>query len=206
MIRKIVKQGIIWFSNMQIRYFKHVCEPCLNAPERLIYWQFSWWHHFKRATLPFQLFSQVFLHSQSLCFSKIITRRLKFTMETLSLTFLGNILIDRQCWVSQDASNVSYSNGLKIPTQMVLQVDALPKHWRVNKFWRFGKLSCKIMTDNVLPHHHYYLVSYLSINLCSAVLCKSFVQIFITLTLTNFSVLLGRHIFFNLHTKLTEIT
>ena len=32
-IRKIVKQGIIWFSNMQIRYFKDLCEPCLNAPE-----------------------------------------------------------------------------------------------------------------------------------------------------------------------------
>ena len=31
MIRKIVKQGIIWFSNMQIRYFKDLCEPCLNA-------------------------------------------------------------------------------------------------------------------------------------------------------------------------------
>ena len=44
-----------------------------------------------------QLFSQVFLHSQSLCFSKIITRQLKSTMETLSLTFLGNILVDRQC-------------------------------------------------------------------------------------------------------------
>ena len=33
MIRKIVKQGIIWFSNMQIRYFKDLCKPCLNAPE-----------------------------------------------------------------------------------------------------------------------------------------------------------------------------
>ena len=33
MIRKIVKQGIIWFSNMHIRYFKDLCEPCLNAPE-----------------------------------------------------------------------------------------------------------------------------------------------------------------------------
>ena len=28
---------------------------------------------------------------------------------------------------SQDASDVSYSNGLKIPTQMVLEVDALPR-------------------------------------------------------------------------------
>ena len=33
-MRKIVKQGIIWFSNIQIRYFKDLCEPCLNAPER----------------------------------------------------------------------------------------------------------------------------------------------------------------------------
>ena len=33
MIRKTVKQGIIWPSNMQIRYFKDLCEPCLNAPE-----------------------------------------------------------------------------------------------------------------------------------------------------------------------------
>ena len=33
MIRKIVKQGIIWFSNMLIRYFTELCEPCLNAPE-----------------------------------------------------------------------------------------------------------------------------------------------------------------------------
>ena len=33
MIRKIVKQGIIWLSNMQNRYFKDLCEPCLNAPE-----------------------------------------------------------------------------------------------------------------------------------------------------------------------------
>ena len=35
--------------------------------------------------------------------------------------------------MSQDASDVSYSNGLKI-TGMVLEVDALPKHWQVNKF------------------------------------------------------------------------
>ena len=34
MIRKIVKQGIIWVSNMQIRYFKDLCKPCLNAPEK----------------------------------------------------------------------------------------------------------------------------------------------------------------------------
>ena len=33
MIRKMVKQRIIWFSNTQIRYFKDLCEPCLNAPE-----------------------------------------------------------------------------------------------------------------------------------------------------------------------------
>ena len=39
MIRKIVKQGIIWFSNMQIRYFKDLCEPCLNAPK-----SFECWH------------------------------------------------------------------------------------------------------------------------------------------------------------------
>ena len=35
MIQKIVKQGIIWLSNMQIRYFKDLCEPCLNAPENV---------------------------------------------------------------------------------------------------------------------------------------------------------------------------
>ena len=29
--------------------------------------------------------------------------------------------------MSQDASDVSYSNRLKMPTQMVLEVDALPK-------------------------------------------------------------------------------
>ena len=35
----------------------------------------------------------------------------------------------QQFWaVSQDASDVLYSNGLKIPTQMVLEVDALPKY------------------------------------------------------------------------------
>ena len=28
MIQKIVKQGMIWLSNMQIRYFKDLCEPC----------------------------------------------------------------------------------------------------------------------------------------------------------------------------------
>ena len=33
MIRKIVKQGIIWFSIMQIRYFKDLRESCLNKPE-----------------------------------------------------------------------------------------------------------------------------------------------------------------------------
>ena len=33
MNRKIVKQGIIWFSNMQIRYLKDLCEPCLNTAE-----------------------------------------------------------------------------------------------------------------------------------------------------------------------------
>ena len=32
-IGKIVKQAIIWFSNMQIRYFKDLCEPCLSVPE-----------------------------------------------------------------------------------------------------------------------------------------------------------------------------
>ena len=36
--------------------------------------------------------------------------------------------------MSQDALDVSYSNELKIPTQMVLEVDALPKYKRVNKF------------------------------------------------------------------------
>ena len=36
MVRKILKQGIIRFSNMQIRYFKDLCEPCLNAPEKEI--------------------------------------------------------------------------------------------------------------------------------------------------------------------------
>ena len=33
MIRKTVKQGIIWFLNKQIRYLKDLCELCLNAPE-----------------------------------------------------------------------------------------------------------------------------------------------------------------------------
>ena len=33
MIRKIVKQGITWFSNMQIRSFKDLCEPCFKASE-----------------------------------------------------------------------------------------------------------------------------------------------------------------------------
>ena len=28
----------------------------------------------------------------------------------------------------KDASDISYLNGLKIATQMVLEVDALPKH------------------------------------------------------------------------------
>ena len=32
--------------------------------------------------------------------------------------------------MSQDASDVSYSNGLKIPTQMVLEVVALPMQAR----------------------------------------------------------------------------
>ena len=35
MIRKIVKQGIIWLSNMQIRYFKDFCELCLDAPKKM---------------------------------------------------------------------------------------------------------------------------------------------------------------------------
>ena len=35
MIRKIVKQGTVWFSNMQIRYFKDLSEPCLNTPQYL---------------------------------------------------------------------------------------------------------------------------------------------------------------------------
>ena len=65
-----------------------------------------------------------------------------------------------QCWVSQDASDVSYSNGLKIPTQMVHEVDALPWQWRVNKFW------WQII---VLPPRHCYLVWYLSIDFCSEV-------------------------------------
>ena len=33
MILKIVKQGTIWFSNMQIRYFTDLCEQCLKASE-----------------------------------------------------------------------------------------------------------------------------------------------------------------------------
>ena len=40
---------------------------------------------------------KVFLHFKIPCFSKIVTHRLKSTMETLSLTFLGNFLIYRQC-------------------------------------------------------------------------------------------------------------
>ena len=140
----------------------------------LIYRQFSWWHHFKGTTLPFQLFLKC-SHFQSLCFSKIVTHRLKSTVETLSLTFPENDLIDRQCWVLQDASDVSYSNGLKIRTKMVLEVDALPKHWQVNKFW---KVSCKKLWQIiVLPPDHYYLVWYLSIDFCLAVPWKSFAQI-----------------------------
>ena len=103
-----------------------------------------------------------FLRFQSLCFSKIVTHRLKSSMETLSLTFLENF------WFPG-----SYSNGLKIPTQMVLEVDALPKWWRVNQFWRFGKSSCKTIVKLwhiiVLPPHHCYMVWYLSFDFCSAV-------------------------------------
>ena len=36
MIRKIVKQGVNWFSNMQIGYFKDLYEPFLNAPEHIL--------------------------------------------------------------------------------------------------------------------------------------------------------------------------
>ena len=36
--------------------------------------------------------------------------------------------------MSQDALDVSYSNGLKIPTKMAFEMDALPKHWQVNRF------------------------------------------------------------------------
>ena len=32
--QRLIKQGIICFSNMQIRYLKDLCEPCLNAPEK----------------------------------------------------------------------------------------------------------------------------------------------------------------------------
>ena len=46
--------------------------------------------------------------------------------------FLGyqveNFLIESQLLVLKDASDVLHSNGSKIPTQMVLEVDALPKH------------------------------------------------------------------------------
>ena len=49
-------------------------------------------------------------------------------METLSLAFLGIFLIDGQYWMSQDVSDASYSNGLKIPTHIVLEVDFLPKY------------------------------------------------------------------------------
>ena len=40
---------------------------------------------------------KVFLHFQILCFSKIVTHRFKLTMETLSMTFPENFLIDGQC-------------------------------------------------------------------------------------------------------------
>ena len=36
MIRRIVKQEIICFSNMQIRYLKELCQPCLTVPELLL--------------------------------------------------------------------------------------------------------------------------------------------------------------------------
>ena len=36
MIRKIVKQEIIWFSIMQIGYFKDLCQPCLDTLETSI--------------------------------------------------------------------------------------------------------------------------------------------------------------------------
>ena len=71
---------------------------------------------------------KVFLYFQSLCFSKITIHQLKSTVETLSLTFIEIFLIDRHCCVLKDASDISYSNGLKIPIQMVLEVDALSKH------------------------------------------------------------------------------
>ena len=102
----------------------------------LIWRQFSWWHHFiwgggGRGNVTISAIFKVFWHFQSLCFSQIVTYLLKSTIETLSLTFLENFLIDRQCWVSQNASDVSYSNGLKTPTKMVHEVVALPKHWQV---------------------------------------------------------------------------
>ena len=156
---------------------------------------------------------KVSLHIQSLCFSKIVTHRLKSTMGTLSLTFLGNFLFDRQCWVSQDASDVSYSNGLKIPTRIVLEVDALPKYLPINKFWRFGKSRCGIMTDNSSASPS-VLFGMIFVNWF---LFNSSVENFWwdphyaaaipgLFTLANFSVFLGRHIVFNLYTKLTEKT
>ena len=140
-----------------------------------------------------------------------MTHRLKSTMETLSLAFLENLLIDRQCWVSQDASDVSNSTGLNIPTKMVSEVNALPKHSQVNKFWRFGKLSCKIMTDNSSASPS-LLFGMIFVNWFSSVMenfCSNLhyaAAITWLLTLINFSAFLGRQIVFNRYTKLTEMT
>ena len=183
--------------------------------ERVLeFWLPVWWRGPKSAPPPpVGNRVKVFLHFQSLCFSKIVPHRLKSTMETLSFTFLGIFFIYRQCWVSQDASDVSYTNGWNIPTQMILEVDALPRYWRVNKFWRFRKSSCKIMTDNSsaspsllfgMIFVHWFLFSSSVEKFCSNPHCAA--AITWLFTSTNFSVFWGWHIVFNLYTKLTEKT
>ena len=97
----------------------------------------------------FSYFQSFLTFSKSLFLqTKALNTSVKIDYGNFKLDPSENFLTDRQCWVSQDAPDVSYSNGLKILTKMVLEVDALPNQWQVNKFWRFGKFSCKFVTDN----------------------------------------------------------
>ena len=177
----------------------------------LIYRQFSYniilwglWYHFS-------------YFESLLAFSKpLFLQNLNTSVETdyrnFKLNPYRNFFIDRQYWVLKDASDVSYSNGLKIPAQMVLEVDALLKHWRVNTFWRLGKLSCKIMACNSSSSPSllfgvifvcWFLFNSAVENFCSNIHYAA--AITWLLIWTTFSVFLGRHIVFNLYTKLTEM-
>ena len=67
---------------------------------------------------------EVFLHFQSLCFSKILIYLLKIYYENFNLTTQKNFLLKG----SVECNRIHRMYPVQMATKIVLEVDALPKH------------------------------------------------------------------------------